>query len=83
MRGETGESTIKDGTLHIEALVPAATSMDYPVTFASATPGRGRLAAEFHSYRACPPELGAPRKRNGIDPLDRAKWILARRGAVG
>ncbi|MDL2263793.1 TetM/TetW/TetO/TetS family tetracycline resistance ribosomal protection protein [Synergistaceae bacterium OttesenSCG-928-I11] len=83
MRGETGDSIIRDGTLHLEALVPAATSMDYPVTFASATSGRGRLAAEFHSYRECPLELGATRKRNGIDPLDRAKWILARRGAVG
>ena len=82
MRGETGDSIIKDGTLHLEALVPVATSMDYPVTFASTTSGRGRLAAEFHSYRECPLELGATRKRNGIDPLDRAKWILARRGAV-
>lgn len=82
MRGETGNPAIKDGNVHIEALVPAATSLDYPTAFASLTSGRGRMASEFHSYRECPLELGATTKRRGVDPLDRAKWILFKRGAV-
>lgn len=82
MRGETGNPVIKDGSVHIEALVPVAASMDYPVTFASLTSGRGRIKTEFQGYRECPLELGATMKRRGVNPLDRSKWILFKRGAV-
>lgn len=82
MRGETGNPVIKDGSMHIEVLVPVATSMDYPVAFASLTSGHGRIKTEFHSYRECPIELGATTKRRGVNPLDRSKWILFKRGAV-
>ena len=82
MRGESGSPVIRDGVVHTEAEVPAATSMDYPVAFASLTSGKGRISTEFAGYRECPLELGATRKRRGVNPLDRAKWILSRRGAV-
>ena len=82
MRGETRNPVIAKGEVHIEAFVPVATSMDYPVAFASLTSGRGKIRTEFCGYRECPLELGATTKRRGVDPLDRAKWILSRRGAV-
>ncbi len=82
MRGEAGNPVISGGEVHIEALVPVATSMDYPVTFASLTSGRGKIKTEFYGYKECPVELGATTERRGVNPLDRAKWILAKRGAV-
>ena len=82
IRGETRNPVIAKGEVHIEAFVPVATSMDYPVAFASLTSGRGKIRTEFCGYRECPLELGATTKRRGVDPLDRAKWILSRRGAV-
>ena len=82
MRGEPGSPAIRDGQVRIEAAVPAATSLDYPVAFASLTSGKGRIRTSFLEYRPCPPELGATTKRRGVDPLDRDKWILHKRGAV-
>ena len=67
-------------TLH--ALVPAASSMDYPARFASVTSGRGSMSASLHGYRECPLELGSTALRRGVDPLDTAKSILAARSAL-
>ncbi len=82
MRGEMLCSDILAGRTRAEALVPVATSMDFPARFASFTSGRGMLSARFHGYRLCPLELGAATPLLGIDPLDRAKWILHKRGAI-
>ena len=40
------------------------------------------MSVKLHSYRECPPELGATAKRRSVDPLDTAKYILAIRGAL-
>jgi len=82
MRGEFDSPVIADGTVAIEARVPVATSVDYAVRLASLTSGKGRIRTEFEGYRECPPELGAVKKRNGINPLDRAKWILHKRSVL-
>jgi len=83
MRGEFDTPVISGGKVEMEAIVPVATSMDYPVQFASLTSGKGIINIDFSGYKKCPVELGAISKRRGIDPLDRDKWILHKRGALG
>jgi len=82
MRGEFDTPVMKDGVVEMEAIVPVATSMDFPVQFASLTSGRGVISMDFCGYKKCPLEQGAVAKRRGIDPLDRDKWILHKRGAL-
>ena len=82
MRGEIVDTAGDDGTVTLTALVPVASSLDYPTTFASATGGRGSMSTALHGYRECPPELGHTAPRRGVDPLDTAKYILAARSAL-
>ena len=82
MRGEITDTSADAETVTMRALVPAATSMDYPVQFASLTGGRGSMSSSLHSYRECPAELGNTAPRRGMDPLDTAKYILAARSAL-
>jgi len=82
MRGEVDSPVMRGGLVHMEALLPLAASMDFPVRLASLTGGRGPLRTSFACYRECPPELGAAAKRRGVNPLDRAKWILHNRNAL-
>lgn len=82
MRGEFDSPVIKNGGCTVECHLPVATSMDYPVRLAAQSGGKAIYSATFDGYRPCPLELGATTKRRGIDPLDRAKWILYARGAI-
>ena len=82
MRGSFDSPVIKNGKLEMEALVPVATSVDYPARFASLTSGKGTLKMQFSGYEECPAEFGAVAKRRGVNPLDRAKWILHKRNAL-
>ena len=82
MRGEVTETASDGETAEMTALIPVATSMDYPTTFASVTGGKGSMSTRLHSYRECPLELGATAVRRGVDPLDTAKYILAARSAL-
>jgi len=82
MRGEFDSPVIKDGKLEMEAIVPVATSMDYSIRFSSLTSGRGIIKSDFYGYVECPLEMSATAKRRGVDPLDRDKWILYKRGAL-
>ncbi|MCL1877288.1 MAG: TetM/TetW/TetO/TetS family tetracycline resistance ribosomal protection protein [Defluviitaleaceae bacterium] len=82
MRGEFDNPVMTGGKVEMEAIVPVASSMDYFVRFASLTSGRGTLNSDFYGYKECPLELGATAARRGIDPLDRDKWILHKRGAL-
>ena len=82
MRGEITDTVAEDETVTLHALVPAASSMDYPARFASVTSGRGSMSASLHGYRECPLELGSTAPRRGVDPLDTAKYILAARSAL-
>jgi ribosomal protection tetracycline resistance protein len=82
MRGEVTQTESDEDAVTLTALVPVASSMDYPETFASLTGGRGSMSASLHSYRDCPLALGAECPRRGVDPLDSAKYILAARSAL-
>ena len=59
-----------------------ATSLEYPVTFRSLTSGKGGYSSRFAGYQECPPGCGEDTPRRGVDPLDRAKWILYARSAL-
>ena len=82
MRGTFDSPVMKGGKVTMEAMLPVATSMEYPVQFGILTGGKGVLSSRFAGYQPCALELGATAKRRGIDPRDRAKWILHARSAL-
>ncbi|MBQ2749733.1 MAG: TetM/TetW/TetO/TetS family tetracycline resistance ribosomal protection protein [Clostridia bacterium] len=81
MRGEFDTPVVNRGIMTVDASVPAATSMDYPIRLASLTGGRGIFRSELEGWRDCPMELGKTTPHRGVDPRDRSKWILFKRGA--
>jgi ribosomal protection tetracycline resistance protein len=82
IRGEFDSPVIRGGRFEIEGVLPVATSIDFPARLGSLTKGRGILSTMFESYRECPPDVKAERKRRGVNPLDQAKYILAVRNAL-
>ncbi|WP_127587914.1 GTP-binding protein [Paenibacillus koleovorans] len=82
MRGELDLPTIRSGRMELEGVIPVATSLDFPARLGSMTKGRGILSTTFAYYRECPPEVHAERKRQGVNPLDQAKYILSVRNAL-
>ena len=82
MRGEFDTPIMRNNNVLLHALVPVRDSSDYAIRFASLTSGKGLIQSRFHGYRECPLELGQIAERRGVDPLDRPKWILHRRGAI-
>jgi ribosomal protection tetracycline resistance protein len=82
MRGEFETPVIRNGAFHVEAYLPVATSLEYPIKLGILTSGRALVSSRFAGYKQCPVELGATTKRRGVDPLDRAKWILYKRNAL-
>ncbi|MBQ6862664.1 MAG: TetM/TetW/TetO/TetS family tetracycline resistance ribosomal protection protein [Clostridia bacterium] len=79
--GECDSPVMHLNTMHTEAIVPVATSMDLPTKLAVLSSGKAVLSQQFYGYRECRdgPEHISPRR--GVDPLDRSKWILWARGA--
>ena len=82
MRGEVLQSFGEGERVVLDALVPVSTSLDYAVTLAIVTGGRGGMSVQLHGYRECPLELGAVTPRRSVDPLDTSKYILAARSAL-
>lgn len=82
MRGEFDTPVLSGDSFTVEAALPAATSLDYPVRLAALTHGTGLFFSAFDGYRECPLELGQTAERRGPDPKDRSKWILFARGAM-
>ena len=82
MRGEFETPVIADGSFSLKARLPAAESIEYPITFRSITSGKGLYYSSFDGYQECPLELGKTCPRRGVDPLDRPKWILWARHAI-
>ncbi len=82
MRGTFDSPVITPGGFTLEAVLPVATSLEYPVAFRSLTGGKGGYSSRFAGYQECPPGCGEDTPRRGVDPLDRAKWILYARSAL-
>lgn len=82
MRALFDAPVVANGRFLVEGTMPVATSLDYPIRLANATSGRGVLSSRFAGYQPAPPGFVATRERNGVDPRDRAKYILSVRGAL-
>lgn len=82
MRGQFDAPVLHDGEFTLEALLPVATSADYPIAFAALTRGKGQISLRFARYDVCPVQPPPSTPRRGVDPRDRSKWILSKRGAL-
>ena len=81
MQGEYDSPVFFGDSMTVEAIVPAASSMDFPVKLASWSSGRAALNTTFYGYRECRDGEEHVNPRRGVNPLDRSKWILWARGA--
>lgn len=81
MGGEYDSPVIHSQIVTLEAIVPVATSMDFPAKLAVISSGRAVLSQSFYGYRECRDGLEHINPRRGVNPLDRSKWILYARGA--
>ncbi len=81
MGGEYDTPVIRSQTVNLEAIIPVATSMDFPARLAVLSSGKAVLNQSFYGYRECRDGLEHINPRNGVNPLDRSKWILWARGA--
>ncbi|GAC1434426.1 MAG: hypothetical protein NVSMB65_08450 [Chloroflexota bacterium] len=82
MRGTLEPAAAQGGRYVVEGDLPVATSLDFPRRLGMLTGGRGVLSTRFGGYQPSPPDVEAARQRVGVDPRDRPKFILARRGAL-
>lgn len=82
MRGSFDSPKVDKGVFRIEGTMPVATSLEYPIRLGIISGGRGTITSSFEGYKECPIELGATTPRRGINPLDRAKYILSIRNAL-
>lgn len=81
MGGEYDTPVIRSGIATLEAIVPVATSMNFPERLATLSSGKAVLSQSFYGYRECRDGLEHISPRRGVNPLDRSKWILWARGA--
>lgn len=82
MRGSFDQPMIENHQMRLEGILPAATSMGYPIKLAAKTGGRGSLSMVFDHYEKVEDDLGVIREFKGIHPLDRSKYILKVRKAI-
>ena len=81
MGGEYDTPVIRSGIATLEAIVPVATSMNFPERLATLSSGKAVLSQSFYGYRECRDGEEHINPRRGVNPLDRSKWILWARGA--
>lgn len=81
MGGEYDTPVIRSGIVTLEAIVPVATSMNFPERLATLSSGKAVLSQSFYGYRECRDGEEHINPRRGVNPLDRSKWILWARGA--
>ncbi|MBP3328745.1 MAG: TetM/TetW/TetO/TetS family tetracycline resistance ribosomal protection protein [Clostridia bacterium] len=81
MGGEYDTPVIRSGIATLEAIVPVATSMNFPERLAALSSGKAVLSQSFYGYREYRDGLEHVNPRRGVNPLDRSKWILWARGA--
>ncbi len=81
MGGEYDTPAIRSGIATLEAIVPVATSMNFPERLATLSSGKAVLSQSFYGYRECRDGEEHINPRRGVNPLDRSKWILWARGA--
>ncbi len=80
--GEYDSPFLTADTVVLDSIVPLAKFMDFPTKLASFSSGKAVCQTQFYGYRECKPGEGCDAPRRGVNPLDRAKWILWARGAM-
>ena len=83
MSGSFSAPVLENGTFTMEAEAPLRLCASYPVEFRSLSSGNGQISMRLADYREAPSDVRETFPRRGVDPLDRAKWILACRSALG
>lgn len=81
-RAEIGIPMIEGENFILTGTIPVSTSLEYPHRFYSLTGGKGKYSTKFNCYRECPIEFSETTPYRGINPLDRAKYILKARRAL-
>ncbi|APC40785.1 elongation factor G [Clostridium estertheticum] len=82
MRGSFETPFIHNDTFTIEGKMPVSTSLEYPSNLSKIASGKAIITTGFSGYEPCSLEIGATRERIGVNPLDRAKFILSVRNAL-
>ncbi len=82
LRGSFDTPLMRAGSFTVEALVPVATTLDWPARLGAISGGRALLSQRFAGYRPCPVELGATTPYRGVHPLDTSAYLLKIRGAL-
>lgn len=82
LRGSFEQPNFIGDSFILEAIVPVATSMEFPVFLAAQTGGKAIVSSRFHSYVEVSDEYAKTRAYKGISPLERSKYILQARGAI-
>lgn len=82
MRGSYDPPVIRGSMARITGTVPAAEAMDYQITLSGISSGKSTFFTQFAGYAPCPEGHGVRRTYRGVNPLDRAKFILKMRGAI-
>lgn len=83
MRGTFENPSVYKDTFTVEGILPVATSLEYSIKLGIISSGKGIMSTRFAGYSKCPLDLGATRERVGVNPLDRSKYILYVRNALG
>ncbi|MCB2316439.1 GTP-binding protein [Clostridium tagluense] len=82
MRGSFESPFIHNNTFTIEGKMPVSTSLEYPGDLVKISSGKALMTTGFAGYEPCSLELGSIRERVGVNPIDRAKYILYVRNAL-
>ncbi len=82
LRASFGSPQIQQERFVLQGRIPAATSLDYPVSLASRSGGKAKISTTLQGFEPCLPEQAQTTPYRGISPLDRAKFILKARGAI-
>jgi ribosomal protection tetracycline resistance protein len=82
LRGSFEQPQFTGDRFILNALIPVATSMEFPTFLAAETAGQAVVSTSFHSYKEVDDEFAKTRSFKGISPLDRSKYILKARRAI-
>lgn len=82
LRGEFDQPQFQGDTFVLEARIPVATSIDFPVFLAQQSGGKAIVSSSFFTYQEVEDEYAKTRAYRGVSPLERSKYILQERGAI-
>lgn len=82
MKGEFSDPVVKSGRVFIEGVIPLETSQHYQLELTDYTGGKGSISSSFLKFAPVTKEVYKCKKRLYPDPLDRALYIMNKRGRV-